>query len=67
MARTKSKIKNITTSFRITTDMDQYILEAANLIGASKGEIYRLGGYEAAKEILNNPEVAQELSVRFAI
>jgi uncharacterized protein (DUF1778 family) len=67
MARTTSTIKNITTSFRITTDMDRYIKEAANKVGASKGELYRLGAYETAKEIMTNPQVANELSVRFAI
>jgi hypothetical protein len=67
MARTTSTLKNITTSFRITTDMDRYIQEAANKVGASKGELYRLGAYETAKEIMTNPQVANELSVRFAI
>ena len=67
MARTTSTLKNITTSFRITTDMDRYIQEAANKVGASKGELYRLGAYETAKEIMTNPQVATELSVRFAI
>ena len=67
MARTTSTLKNITTSFRITTHMDRYIQEAANKVGASKGELYRLGAYETAKEIMTNPQVATELSVRFAI
>lgn len=67
MARSIHTIKNITTSFRITQDMDRYIGEAADKIGASKGEIYRLGAYETAKQILNDSQVAQELSVRFAI
>jgi len=67
MARTTSTIKNITTSFRITADMDRYIGEAADRIGASKGEIYRLGAYETAKQILTDQQVAHELSGRFAI
>lgn len=67
MARTTNTIKNITTSIRLTADMDRYIGEAATRIGASKGELYRLGAYETAKEILTNEQVAEELSVRFAI
>lgn len=67
MSRTTATIKNITTSFRITADMDRYIQEAANKIGATKGELYRLGGYETAKEIHTDQRVAEELSVRFAI
>ena len=47
--------------------MDRDIGEAADRIGASKGEIYRLGAYETAKQILTDQQVAKELSVRFAI
>jgi len=36
MARPTNAIKNLTTSFRITTDMDDYISEAADLVGAHK-------------------------------
>jgi len=67
MARTTNTIKSITTSLRITADMDRYIAEAADKIGASKGEIYRLGGYETARQILTDRQVADELALRFAI
>ena len=67
MARPTNAIKNLTTSFRITTDMDEYISEAADLVGATKGELYRLGAYETAKEIHNNPKVQKELRIQFAV
>ena len=67
MGRPKHSIKQITTSFRITQDMDRYIGEAADQIGASKGELYRLGAYETAKKILSDDKFAEELKIRFTI
>ena len=67
MSRPQRDIKNLTTSFRLTSDMDEYIAEAANLVGATKAEIYRLGAFEAAKEIHNSPEVQRDLRMRLAI
>ena len=67
MSRPRRDVKNITTSFRLTTDMDAYIAEAANLVGATKAEIYRLGAFEAAKEIHTNPDVQRDLRTRLAI
>lgn len=67
MARTESTIKNVTTSLRTTVDMDRIIKEAADRIGASKGEIYRLGAYETAMQILADDCMAERLSLRFSI
>jgi hypothetical protein len=47
--------------------MDVYIAKAADLAGMTKGEVYRLGAYETAKEIHNNPQVQEELRARFAV
>ena len=67
MGRPINAIKNLTTSFRNTSDMDDYISNAADLVGATKGELYRLGAYETAKEIHNDPQVQKELRIQFAV
>jgi uncharacterized protein (DUF1778 family) len=67
MPRAIPTIKNITTSLRITVDMDRLICEAADRVGVSKGKIYRLGACEVAQQILTDQKVADELAVRWAI
>ena len=67
MPRANPTIKNITTSLRITADMDALIAQAADRVGVSKGRIYRLGACEVAQQILTDQKVADELSVRWAI
>ena len=67
MPRANPTIKNITTSLRITADMDNLIAQAADRVGVSKGRIYRLGACEVAQQILTDQKVADELSVRWAI
>ena len=67
MPRANPTIKNITTSLRITADMDHLIAQAADRVGVSKGRIYRLGACEVAQQILTDQKVADELSVRWAI
>ena len=67
MPRANPTIKNITTSLRITADMDRLIGEAADRVGVSKGKIYRLGACEVAQQILTDQKVADELAVRWAI
>ena len=59
--------KNITTSLRTTVDMDQIIRRAAKKVRASKGKIYRRGGYELAVQILNDDGVAEELTIEWAL
>ena len=67
MPRANPTIKNLTTSLRITADMDRLIGEAADRVGVSKGRIYRLGATEVAQQILTDQKVADELAVRWAI
>lgn len=67
MGRPKNSVKQLTTSFRTTHNMDEYIGKAADMVGASKGEIYRLGAYETAKKILSDDNFAEELKIRFTI
>lgn len=67
MPRANPTIKNITTSLRITADMDNLIAQAADRVGVSKGRIYRLGACEVAQQILTDSKVAEELAVRWAI
>ena len=67
MPRANPTIKNITTSLRITADMDNLIAQAADRVGVSKGRIYRLGATEVAQQILTDQKVANELAVRWAI
>ena len=67
MPRANPTIKNITTSLRITADMDALIAQAADRVGVSKGRIYRLGACEVAQQILTDQKVANELAVRWAI
>jgi uncharacterized protein (DUF1778 family) len=57
MPRANPTIKNITTSLRITADMDRLIGEAADRVGAC----------EVAQQILTDQKVADELAVRWAI
>ena len=67
MPRPHSDIKNLTTSYRITTDMKSYLAQAAQAVGATEAEITRLAIYETAREILSNPQRQQDLRLRFAI
>jgi uncharacterized protein (DUF1778 family) len=67
MPRPTSSIKNLTTSYRTTNDMKSYLAQAANAVGATEAEITRLAIYETAREILTNPQVQQDLKLRFAI
>ena len=67
MPRANPTIKNITTSLRITAEMDNLIAQAADRVGVSKGRIYRLGACEVAQQILTDQKVADELAVRWAI
>jgi len=67
MARPNDAIKNLTTSFRITSDVDNYIADAAKLVGATKGELYRWGAIEKAAEIHNNPQARKDIRLQFAI
>ena len=67
MPRANPTIKNITTSLRITADMENLIAQAADRVGVSKGRIYRLGACEVAQQILTDQKVADELAVRWAI
>lgn len=67
MPRPSSAIKNLTTSYRTTNDMKSYLAQAANAVGATEAEITRLAIYETAREILTNPQVQQDLKLRFAI
>jgi|688.fasta_scaffold1603373_1 hypothetical protein len=67
MPRSAQFIKHLTTSLRVTKDMDDYIHEAANIVGATKAEIYRLGAVEAAKQIYSDDQVRSELRQRFAV
>lgn len=67
MPRPHADIKNLTTSYRITTDMKSYLAQAAQAVGATEAEITRLAIYETSREILTNPQVQQELKLRFSI
>ena len=67
MPRANPTIKNITTSLRITADMDALIAQAADRVGVSKGKILRFGAIEVSQQILTDQKVADELAVRWAI
>lgn len=67
MPRPTSAIKNLTTSYRTTNDMKSYLAQAAKAVGATEAEITRLAIYETSREILTNPQVQQDLKLRFAI
>lgn len=67
MSNTTDNGKNITTSLRTTTDMDQVMRAAARKVRASRGRLYRRGGYELAVQILNDDNIAEELKTEWAL